>query len=165
MTSSAREYLQEYLDQIDEYAPSVTVATLQRNTRPPGTKNWGPGVGSYGWGANGSRTTNSGGVVGLSIGVRMWYSDRRTNQSDTPTAWQQFSAESPDELLLTLTPDGDAVHCRVDLITWHSSYEALSLIYEPESRQLVFVVPGAGPNAPLALMIVTLHATGQFGFL
>jgi hypothetical protein len=140
---------------------------MQRNERPPGSRNWKPGIAGYGWGINGRVVNDSiGAATGLQFGVMVWFSDRRTNQSDTPIAWQQFSARARDDLRITLTPSGTSVDATIVLHSWGDvTFSTTSFAFEEASQQLLFVMPGAGPNASPAVMLTSLHPTGLFGFL
>jgi len=165
--TTASEFLASIVNRDPFKSPSITLATLQRHDGPSdGGSHWAPGIGSYGWGINGTVVTdNTNTKIGLLIGLQVWFSDRRTNPAATPPAWQQFKAADSDSVRVTLTPSGDAVHAHVELLRWKSDFTAHSFMFEPASQQLLFVVPGAGPGAPPAVMVITLHPTGQFGFL
>jgi hypothetical protein len=165
--TTASEYLASFVSQAQQHAPSITVATMQRNRAPAGTRNWKPGIGSYGWGINGKVVNDSGGAPkALQFGVTVWFSDRRTNPSASPPEWQQFSAAANDRQRITLAPVGTNVNATIVLLTWgDATLSANSFAFEPKSQQLLFAVPGAGPSAPEAIMAISLHPTGSFGFL
>jgi len=165
--TTASEYLASIVQQARQYSPSITVAHLQRNELPPGYRNWKPGIGGYGWGINGRVVNDGNGApTGLRFGVEMWFSDRRTNPSATPPDWQQFSAKAKDDQRITLTPSGNNVDAEIVLLTWGSArISTTSFAFEEASKQMLFVIPGAGPGAPQAVMVLALHPTGEFGFL
>ena len=165
--TTASDYLGEFVAQARDHAPSITMSTIQRNELPPGTRNWKPGIGSYGWGINGRVVNDQAGApTALRFGVRSWFSDRRTNPAASPPGWQQFSAADSDEQRLTLAPAGTNVSVEIVLLRWgNATISATSFLFEPSSRQLLFVVPGAGPGAPPAILTISMHPTGNFGFL
>jgi hypothetical protein len=117
--TTGSEYLATFVRQASQYAPSITVSHLQRNERPPGSRNWKPGIGGYGWGING-RVVNdaNGSPAGLQFGVSMWFSDRRTNPSASPPEWQQFSARAKDDQRITVMPSGTDVNSTIVLLRW-----------------------------------------------
>jgi hypothetical protein len=163
---TASEYLASFVAQ--PHAPSITVTTMQRHVAPAGATNrWAPGIASYGWGINGAVVNDSSGApTALRFGVEVWFSDRRTNPSASPPSWQQFSAQAKDRLQITLEPEGTQVKATVVLLSWgNATFTATSFAFEPSSQQLLFTVPGAGPGAPPAIMAISLHPTGHFGFL
>ena len=60
---------------------------------------------------------------------------------------------------------GDLVQLEVVLRTWNSQYVVTTSTSDEPSQQLIFSVPGAGPNAPQALLIVSFADTGEFAWL
>jgi hypothetical protein len=165
--TTASDYLASFVAKAHQYAPSITLVTIQRNEGPAGTRNWKPGIGSYGWGINGRVVNDAAGApTGLAFSVTVWFSDRRTNPSASPPQWQQFAARPRDTQRVTLTPAGLDVLATIVLLSWgKATFSATSFAFEQRSQQLLFAVPGAGPNAPAATMAISLHPTGAFGFL
>jgi hypothetical protein len=165
--TTAREHLAAFVAAAAQHAPSITLAQVQRNESPSGTGNWKPGIAGYGWGINGRVLADSSGArTALQFTAQMWFSDRRTNPSASPPAWQQFAASAHDSQRITLSPAGDNVTATIVLLSWgNATFSATSFGFEQSSRQLMFNVPGAGPNAPRALLAVSMHPTGSFGFL
>lgn len=165
--ATASSFLADIVVRARTNAPSVTTATLQRSSQREGVRRWSPGLSGFGWGINGTIVTSSNNdPIGIKIGVLQWFSDRITNRSASPPDYQQFSARDRDRATLTFTRDGsDQVKLRVDLLTWNSNFEVRSFLFDEETQQLLFHVPGAGAGSPRAIMIVTFHPTGSFGFL
>ncbi|AGL17035.1 hypothetical protein [Actinoplanes sp. N902-109] len=160
--TTAAEYLASFVAVAPQTPPSITISTIQRNNAPAGTNNWKPGIACYGWGLNGRVVDGA----GLRFEVMAWFSDRLADRSATPPAWQQFAAKARDDQLITLTPNGPDVTATIVLITWgRSTLTADSFMFEEGGQQLLFVAPGAGPGAPRAVLAISLHPTGQLGFL
>lgn len=164
---TAADYLASFVAAAADHLPSITICTLQRNNRPPGTPNWSPGIASYSWGINGKIVEDATGAMNsLSFEIYSWFSDRRTNTNAVNAPdWQQFSASAKDLSRLVFSPRGTEVHLEFQLITWGSHWAADSMMFDDPSQQLLFAAPGAGPNAAPALMIVNFHPTGQLAFL
>jgi hypothetical protein len=63
-------------------------------------------------------------------------------------------------------PSGTDVNATIVLLRWgNATFSTTSLAFEPASEQLLFVIPGAGPAASPAVMVIALHPSGTFGFL
>jgi hypothetical protein len=159
----------EYLAQICELmwtagVPSVTLATLQPSTGPPGVETdavaWIPGLASYSWGIEGHPLADTAGQpIGFRIKVYTWLSDKVTNryQVNTPTKWWQFTNQ-PITTFLTFTPSGSDVHL-LNGDPAHPYWECDSFLFDRPTQQLLFHVPGVG--IPLGIMIATFHPTGS----
>jgi hypothetical protein len=95
----------------------------------------------------------------------VWFSDRGQDTSEAPpNAGQQFSQSQSDLEQMSFTIAGDEVQLDVVLTTWNSSWRASTTVCDVASEQLIFSVPGAGPGAPPAVLIVSFADTGQFGW-
>ena len=82
----------------------------------------------------------------------------------TGAPWRDLSNENDlEEMSFTL--DGEQVLLEVVLRTWHTQYSVATSTSDEPSQQLTFGIPGAGPNAPRALLIVSFADTGQFNWI
>ncbi len=165
--SAATDFLSAWIAKAAIRLPSMTRVTCQRwpGVGPP--PNWKPGIASYGWAVNGTVLNDpSGNPYGLRFGgVYVWFSDRGQDLSGPPPIGQQFNESQYDKEDTSLTLDGDAVLLTNHLVTWGATWTATTTILDGPSQQLIFSVPGAGPNAPQALMLISFADTGQFGWL
>jgi hypothetical protein len=66
---------------------------------------------------------------------------------------------------MSFTLVGDQVQLEIVLTTWNTQYAVTTSAFDQPSQQLLFGIPGAGPNAPRALLIVSFADTGEFGWL
>jgi hypothetical protein len=165
--SQATDYLREQLQLSLAKAPMVTLVTLQpHQVAPPGFK---PAIAAYGWGINGTvQKDGSGNPVGLTIPeVLVWFSDRLTNPADSPPISQQFDKNGRDRMKLTAMISGEVVSLTAILLTWgNATWTASTTMTDGAGKQLIFPeVPGAGPNAPSATLVLSFHPKGMIGFL
>jgi hypothetical protein len=149
-------------------SPSITRVTAQcwPGVGPP--PNFKPGIASYGWGINGTIISDGNGdPIGLRFGsIYVWFSDRGLDLSNPPPdSGQQFINSESDVEHMLFTVAGDLVQFEVVLRTWNSQYVVTTSTSDEPSQQLIFSVPGAGPNAPQALLIVSFADTGEFAWL
>jgi hypothetical protein len=173
MATSATEYLFFWAAraQAEQRPPSITRVTCQAwlGVGPP--PNFKPGIASYGWGINGRVITGRTTIPrGLEFETHAWFSDRGLDLSNPPPdCGQQFISNEADLEVITLTlPDtGPAgVTINVKSLTWGTDWTLTSELFDEPSQQLLFSgIPGAGPGAPPALMIVSFADTGAFGWL
>ena len=168
--SAATDFLNNWVNQVlsGGRAPSITRVTAQSwpGVGPP--PNWKPGIGSYGWGINGRIIRDgNGNPNGLRFGdIHVWFSDRGQDLSNPPpNSGQQFISSQSDLERMSFTVAGDVVQLEVVLATWNSQYVVTTSTCDGPSQQLIFSIPGAGPNAPQALLIVSFADTGEFGWL
>ena len=104
--SSETDYLASFL--ANPFELSLTITSAQRpRSRPGQDRTWEPGLASYGWANLGRRQHTGNAVTGLVFSARVWFSDRRTNSSVSPTDWQQFAAHQADPIVFTFTESGD----------------------------------------------------------
>jgi hypothetical protein len=155
--SAATDYLTHQIGQAGAHPPIVTFVTCQQvQVPPPGFK---PGIASYGWGVNGKVSKDANGAPnGIAFGtVNQWFSDRIPNLAQvSPPDWQQFDHMGKDLLSLTLIIAGDEIELAFHSISWGVDWNASTSQFDSGSQQLLFGVPGAGPNAPPALMILSV---------
>ena len=165
--SAATDYLDAWISKAHLRAPSVTRVTSQRWPAAGTPPNWKPGIASYGWGINGQVLRDSSGTaIGLVIETTVWFSDRGQDLSHAPPdIGQQFISSDSDTELLYLTLAGDDVLLRAVLVRWNSEYTVATSTLDTPSQQLLFSVPGAGPNAPPALLALSFADTGEFGWV
>ncbi len=150
--SSETDYLASFL--VNPFELSLTITSAQRpRSRPGQDRTWEPGLASYGWANLGSRQHTGNAVTGLVFSARVWFSDRRTNSSVSPTDWQQFAAHQADPIVFTFTESGDHVRLHAELTRWGSRWDADSFAFDPQSEQLLFKIPGAGAGAPPAILL------------
>jgi hypothetical protein len=165
--SAATDFLSEWVTKAGIRLPSITMSTGQRWPGVGIPPNFRPGIASYGWGINGVVTKDGAGTPnGLHFGLEVWFSDRGLDLSNAPpTCGQQFQADQADSEQFTFTLAGDAVDLRIQVPKWGIDYTVSTTTLDEPSQQLIFSVPGAGPNAPQALMLVSFGDTGQFNWI
>ena len=163
--SAATDYLTTRINKAAQRAPSITRVTAQ--SWPGVGLPFKPGIASYGWGINGMIISDgTGNPIGLRFGATVWFSDRGQDLSNPPpNSGQQFIASESDMEQMSFTVAGDEVQLEVVLVTWNSRYVVTTSTCDQSSQQLIFSVPGAGPNAPQALLIVSFADTGEFGWI
>jgi hypothetical protein len=166
--SAATDYLTNWINKAEQRAPSITRVTVQSwpGVGPP--PNFKPGIASYGWGINGTIIRDgNGNPIGLRFGtINVWFSDRGLDLfNPPPNSGQQFISNQSDVERMSFTVEGDEVQLEVVLATWNSQYVVTTSTCDQPSQQLIFSVPGAGPNAPQALLIVSFADTGEFGWI
>ncbi len=155
--SSETDYLKTFL--ASPFDLSLTVTSSQRPRSHPGQGHaWEPGLASYGWCNLGSRQHTGNEVTGLVFSSRVWFSDRRTNDGASPADWQQFAALEVDPITFTFTLDGDHVRLHAELTRWGSHWDADSFAFDPQAQQLLFRIPGAGTDAPPAILVSSFGA-------
>jgi hypothetical protein len=165
--SIATDYLTAWIAKAAKRSPSMTRTTAQAWTGVGPPPNWKPGITSYGWAINGSLLRDGSGTPnGLHFGdIHVWFSDRGQDLADPPPSGQQFINNQSDIEQMSFTLAGDEVEAQVTLTTWNAQYTATTANCDEASQQLIFGIPGAGPNAPPALLIVSFADTGGFGWL
>lgn len=165
--SDATDYLSQWISIGQARLPSITRTTCQRSTGVGPPPNWKPGIVTYGYGINGSVTNDAqGNATGLLFGeVWVWASDRGQDLGGPPPLGQQFAEAEMDTETIRLEVVGDQVQLILKSVTWGFTVSAMATGLDGPSQQLLFSIPGAGPNAPQAVMIISLADTGQFGFL
>jgi hypothetical protein len=163
--SAATDFLSAWIAKAAIRLPSMTRVTCQG--WPGVGQPWKPGIASYGWAINGMILNDpSGNPYGLRFGdVYVWFSDRGQDVSNPPPSGQQFNETQYDMEDTSLTLFGDAVLLTQIFVTQGANWQATTTILDDPSQQLIFSVPGAGPNAPQALMLISFADTGQFGWL
>ncbi len=165
--SAASDYLNEWLLKAQQRAPSITRTTCQRwpGVGPP--PNFKPGIASYGWGIDGRIITDSSGNQGLSFEAHVWFSDRGLDLSNPPpNCGQQFISTESDLEIIQLSVADPLVFLNIRSITWGNQINATTETLDVPSQQLIFSgIPGAGPGAPPAIMLVSFADTGAFGWL
>jgi hypothetical protein len=163
--SAATTYLQDQITKASTNAPSVTWVTSQRSTDPPRPSVFRPGLVGYGWGYNGTIVRDTAGqAFGLQFSeVYQWFSDRKLSSGGSLLDQQRFAATNRDVASFTFLLEGDVVRLSVVLVTWHATWETTTATFDVPSQQLVFSVPGAGPNAPRAVMLISFAPTGKTG--
>ncbi|WP_146238784.1 hypothetical protein [Arthrobacter livingstonensis] len=165
--STATDYLNRWIGKAAVRAPSITRTTAQ-HWPGVGVQHWNPGIVSYGWGIDGAVINGPSQVpVGLEFpSIYVWFSDRGgVNPTGPPMDTQQFIKDKSDTEQMFLTIAGNQVHLRVVLRTWKSEYSVTTSLADAASDQLIFSIPGAGPQALPALLILSLADTGNFGWL
>ena len=166
--SAATDFLNSWIAKAAQRAPSITRVTAQPSLGVGPPPHFKPGIASYGWGINGVIVKDGAGVPhGLRFGhIDVWFSDRGLDLSNPPPdSGQQFSGHMSDVEQMAFTIAGDQVQLDVVLTTWNSQYSVATSACDEPSQQLVFSVPGAGPDAPRAILIVSFADTGEFGWL
>lgn len=165
--SDATEFLSTWIAKAGVRSPSITRTSVQAWPGVGGPPNYKPGITGYGWGIDGFLVKDAGGApIGLSFGLDVWFSDRGLDLSNPPPpSGQQFVADASDKEVITLTLSGDQVQLHWQLPTWGGELDAYTSRIDSASQHLLFNVPGAGPNAPEALLLLSLADTGQFGWL
>jgi hypothetical protein len=165
--SAATDFLTSWINKAAQRAPSITRVTAQRwpGVGPP--PNFKPGIASYGWGINGTIIKSvNGNPNGLAFGnINVWFSDRGQDISTPPTFGDQFSNNKSDVEEMRFTIAGDQVQLEVVLKSWNIQYAVTTSACDQQSQQLVFSIPGAGPNAPEAILVVSFADTGEFGIV
>jgi hypothetical protein len=164
VVSAATVYLQNQITKASTVTPSVTWITLQRSTAPPNQSSPHPALAGYGWGVNGFLVKDRAGrVFGLGFDeVHQWFSDRVASSGGSLADWQRFDAKARDLASVRFLLEGDVVRLFVALLTWKSVWESVTATLDAPSQQLVFSsVPGAGPNAPPAVMLASIASTGR----
>jgi hypothetical protein len=165
--SAASDYLNEWLLIAQQRSPSITRVTCQRwpGVGPP--PNFKPGIASYGWGINGEIITDPSGNQGLRFETNVWFSDRGLDLSNAPPdCGQQFISNQSDLEVMQLTVADPLVILSLTSLTWGNEWSATTETLDEPSQQLIFSgIPGAGPGAPPAMMLVSLADTGAFGWL
>ncbi len=79
---------------------------------------------------------------------------------------QQFITSDNDESVFQLFSVPPLVVINTRSLRWGSEWTAETEFLDEPSQQLLFSgIPGAGPGAPPALMIVSFAETGYFGFV
>jgi hypothetical protein len=161
------DYLNSWIQKAAVREPSITRVSVQRwpGVGPP--PNYKPGIVGYGWGINGTRIVDSSGTpTGLRFLLDVWFSDRGLDLSNPPPdIGQQFLSSQMDKEVIELRTVGEQVQLLWESITWGGQNTYYSSGLDSASQQLMFNVPGAGPNAPEALLLLSLADTGQFGWL
>jgi hypothetical protein len=163
--SAATDFLNEWIQTAVQSAPSITLATCQR--WPGIGLPFKPGIASYGWGIDGGVVRDQADLpVGLAFEVWVWFSDRGLLiDGPPPDIGQQFITENSDRQDLQFTIAGDDVQLQITLVSWGGFVITTSTqMFDQASQQLIFSAPGAGPNAPPCLLLVSFADTGLFGF-
>ena len=136
---------------------SMTTTSSQGATQPRGGA-WRLGITGFGWSNLGSRIGDP--PAGLAFSSHVWFSDRVVNRQVPAVDWQQFSASASDREVRRFTVAGDHVQLENILLRWgNATWRANSFMFDTASQQLLFRVPGAGPSAPPAILLVSF-ATG-----
>jgi hypothetical protein len=166
--SAANTFLDSWILKAEDaqHAPSITVVTAQR-WPGVGYQNWKPAIASYSWGIDGAKITDPDGNPGLTFGLFSWFSDRGQDVSNPPPdIGQQFISSEMDQAVLQLFSVPPVVVINLKSLTWGDEWTSETETFDVPSQQLVFTgIPGAGPGAPPAIMIVSLADTGDFGWL
>jgi hypothetical protein len=168
--SDATDYLSTWIQIAQQRAPSMTRVTTQRSLGVGPPPNWKPGIASFGYGINGGLVKDpNGNDIGITMETWVWFSDRGQDLSDLPPKGQQFIEAAFDKEIVSITLAGDNVNVniQVTLESWGNTvWNSSTSVCDTASQQLVFFgIPGAGPNAPAAMMVLSFADTGQFGWL
>jgi hypothetical protein len=167
--SAASDFLNSWILKAENpsTAPSITVVIAQR--WPGIGLPWHPGITGYGFGIDPEKVTDSAGNPGIRFGaVYTWFSDRGANYggNSLTDVGQQFITSENDESAFLLLSRPPLVVMNARSITWGGEWTAETELIDEPSQQLLFSgIPGAGPGAPPALMIVSFAETGDFGFV
>ncbi len=166
--SAASDFLNSWILKAENpnTAPSITVVIAQR--WPAIGLPWHPGIAGYGFGIDPANVTDSAGNPGISFGVFTWFSDRGANYAGNglTDVGQQFITSDNDESVFQLFSVPPLVVINTRSLRWGSEWTAETEFLDEPSQQLLFSgIPGAGPGAPPALMIVSFAETGYFGFV
>jgi hypothetical protein len=161
--SDATDFMTSQMNQIPAKPGVVSFVTCQRVQVPP--PGFTPGIASYGWGVNGRiEADGTGRPIGLRFpSVYQWFSDRIANaaQAQFPSDWQQFEAAGRDKSDLILRLAGDQIQLDWHSQTWGNTWTALTSTFDSASELLTFAIPGAGPGAPSALMLLSICPHGE----
>lgn len=146
---------------------SLSATTVQRSTLPPDqSAQFSLGIVGFFYSTSGVGNGNSA-ASGLAFETFGWFSDRIGQPVPAQFKEQRFLAAARDETLFTFTAaevppqsGADPVHLTLVSRTWRVQVSTMTNSYDEQSDQLVFHLPGAGPNAPTALLI-TSFGTGK----